>query len=114
MKNKKQIQAQRDVLIEYLESTHQEEYLLTSRLFTVKEIEAQVMAFNWVLNESKRPDKEKMIANTRKRIEEALAKTKTTIQIGINTRDSLTRLKAYPRETYEDVLERILRARGEE
>ena len=72
MKNINQIREQRDLIIEYLESAFPNEYRLTSKLFTIKELTAQVMAFNWVLDESKQIDREKMMENARKRIESVL------------------------------------------
>ena len=49
MKSEKEISDQRDLLIEY--SMDQTGYRLTPRLFTDKQIQAQIMVFNWVLDE---------------------------------------------------------------
>jgi len=51
MKSENEIKEQRDLLMEYRKDPTG--YRLTPMIFSDKEIDAQIMALNWVLEESK-------------------------------------------------------------
>jgi len=51
MKMEEEVRAQRDLLMEYRKDPTG--YRLTPFIFSDKEIDAQIMALNWVLGESK-------------------------------------------------------------
>ena len=51
MKTEKEIRDQRDLLMEYRKDP--KGYRLTPLIFSDKEIDAQIMALNWTLDESK-------------------------------------------------------------